>query len=522
MEGDSSIDLDPLIEASSEFASYPGMQTEDSVREFLERFPLTLLFSALQETVDEPIMESNLVTCLEVIFKTKYGASLIPQYIHFVQAGMQSDSQIVKCLTCKVVYIFLDSAEDLRITVQLIKENDIYNLLLKCLLEGDADVASASTDAISKLAMISEGADIIFPRNANEETHLKRIATHASFLARVRILALIAKLFSISISVATMVYDSNLLNLYEAEISNTDDMLMCLSALELLYELAESPHSIRFLLKTTLLQLLSSLISNNSIDSTLRSRAFLLTGKLLSASDTYSVVDETSVKDTLLAIDERLEMLKDENTDECESALEALGQVGTSINGATLLFMSPSPVARHVVYSAFSKQGRGVVLAALHALGIIAGIDRSDSRILLCSTAEDCLRQLIYKAAVNSSKLTPSALILSVLRKEPEIRLAAYRLISALITRQWFLIEVCSKHEIIDIVSDSHIETSKNGMDYRYKCCTAIYKSLSDFNMIVDPTLAAIVEKLQDSVKRGPYLPKRRIEAQPLVVTADR
>jgi len=59
-------------------------------------------------------------------------------------------------------------------------------------------------------------------------------------------------------------------------------------------------------------------------------------------------------------------------------------------------------------------------------------------------------------------------------------------------------------------------------MDYRYKCCTAIYKSLSDFNMIVDPTLAAIVEKLQDSVKRGPYLPKRRIEAQPLVVTADR
>jgi len=135
---------------------------------------------------------------------------------------------------------------------------------------------------------------IIFPRNANEEIHLKRIATHASFLARVRILALIAKLFSISISVATMVYDSNLLNLYEAEISNTDDMLMCLSALELLYELAESPHSIRFLLKTTLLQLLSSLISNNSIDSTLRSRAFLLTGKLLSASDTYSVVDETS------------------------------------------------------------------------------------------------------------------------------------------------------------------------------------------------------------------------------------
>lgn len=53
---------------------------------------------------------------------------------------------------------------------------------------------------------------------------------------RVRVLALIVKLFSISTSVASRVYSSNLLRLLETEISNSNDTLVTLSSLELLYE----------------------------------------------------------------------------------------------------------------------------------------------------------------------------------------------------------------------------------------------------------------------------------------------
>lgn len=56
------------------------------------------------------------------------------------------------------------------------------------------------------------------------------------FQARVRILALVAKLFSLSYSVASVIYNSDLLTLFEVEISKTNDMLTTLSALELLYE----------------------------------------------------------------------------------------------------------------------------------------------------------------------------------------------------------------------------------------------------------------------------------------------
>ncbi|KAF3780220.1 hypothetical protein EJ110_NYTH39751, partial [Nymphaea thermarum] len=55
-------------------------------------------------------------------------------------------------------------------------------------------------------------------------------------------------------------------------------------------------------------------------------------------------------------------------------------------------------------------------------------------------------------------------LLLSVLQQDPEIRLAAYRVITGLVVRSWCLLEVCLKHEIIDIITDAYSETTKYGL----------------------------------------------------------
>lgn len=59
------------------------------------------------------------------------------------------------------------------------------------------------------------------------------------FQGRFRVLALIVKLFSISSSVASVVYNSNLLSLLEAELRNVNDTLVTLSVLELFYEVCQ-------------------------------------------------------------------------------------------------------------------------------------------------------------------------------------------------------------------------------------------------------------------------------------------
>ncbi|MED6114508.1 hypothetical protein PIB30_080889, partial [Stylosanthes scabra] len=74
-------DPSPLLEAANDFATHPGVQSDDSVKDFLNRFPLPLIINALQTEFDVPGLENTIVACLERLFKTKLGASLIPQYM---------------------------------------------------------------------------------------------------------------------------------------------------------------------------------------------------------------------------------------------------------------------------------------------------------------------------------------------------------------------------------------------------------------------------------------------------------
>ncbi|XP_030511915.1 uncharacterized protein LOC115726265 isoform X2 [Rhodamnia argentea] len=517
-------DTSRLMEAASDFAHYPGVQNDAAAKEFLDRFPLPAIISTLQTRADVPGLETTLVNCLERLFKTKYGASLIPHFMPFVQVGLQAASQEVRCLACKTVSCLLENSDEKSVSaVKLIIDYNVYPLLLDCLVNGNEQVAAASMDAIKVLACFQGGTNIVFPASENEVSHLRNLAAQCTSLGRVRVLALIVKLFSVSSSVASIIYSSNLLSLLEAEISNSQDTLVSLSVLELLYEMVEIRHATEILSRTALLQLLSSIISNASLESILRSRAMMVCGRLLSKEDTYLFTDEPSVRVVVSAIDASLSSSESLDTDECESALEALGQIGLSTQGAELLLSSTSPAARHVVHGAFDRQGRGKQLAALHALGNLAGEARSENSVILNGAAEETLRFLIYEAASRSPKLTPSGFFVSVLQQEAETRLAGYRLITAFVARPWCLMEICSKEEIIDIVTDPCIETTKGGMEARYRCCQATHNAFTrSSKLLSDPSLAGIASKLQDAVRRGPYLARRHSEAQPAVMTAER
>ncbi|KAK9089169.1 hypothetical protein Scep_028251 [Stephania cephalantha] len=552
MEEEFSLDPSHLLESASDFAHFPGVQNDASAKSFLDRFPLPVIISALQTKADVPGLEMTLVACLERIFKTKYGASLIPQFMTFVQVGLQAESQVIKRLACITVCCVGSSCdENVDGAVELVDEYGVYPLLLNCMIHGDEQVAASSMDAIKGLTTSSKGIEIVFPVKSDESTSLRNVLAHSSSLGQVRVLALIVKLFCVSSSVASIIYGLDLLSLLVAQVSTRSDLLMTLSVLELLYELSEIPHGAEFLPIATFLQLLISFVRDKSVEPMLRSRSMVISGRLLT-SEGISTVEKSSVINALSAIDETLELLKGQDTDESESGLEALGQIGSSgggrddddmvetilqhsqalewwqwveaIQGAELLLSSVPPVARHVIDAAFDRQGRGVQLAALHALGNISGEGRPDGSKILNDSAEVCLRCLIFEKAAKSAKLTPSGLFLSLLQKESEIRWAAYRLISGLVARPWCLIEICSKPGIIDIVTDASTESAKNGMEARHKCCEAIYSALSaSCKLLSDPSLAGMAAKLNEAVRRGPYqLARERAEAQPVVMTAER
>ncbi|CAM8951934.1 unnamed protein product [Rhodiola kirilowii] len=519
----SQIDTKQLIEAASEFALHPGFQNDAATKEFLDRFPLPVLLNALQNEAHVPGLESALVACLERIFRTQRGASLIPQYMPFIQVGLQAESHGVRCLACKAVSCLLENQSGKHdVAVQLVIDSDVYPLLLDCLINGNEEVSAAAMDAIRGLVNSPQGMALVFPGDSMNSTDLRSLATRCSSLGRVRVLALLVKLFSISSSVASVIYNSNLLGLLESEVTNRSDILVSLSVLELLYELAETQHGTEFLSKTNVLKLLCSLISDTSAETILRSRAMLISGRLLSNDNVSMFVDDSSIEGVIRAIEGRLVLLESQDNDEYESALEALGQTGSSMKGAELLLSNAQSASRHVISAAFDRQSHGSQLAALHALGNLAGVTRSENQILLNGSAEESLRRLIYEIASTSPKLTPSGLFLSVLQQDSEVRIAAYKMLTAMVARPWCLMVICTKQEIINLVTDPHTETIKLGMDAKYGCCKAIHKALQSTPSL-DPALTGAAAKVEEAVERGPYLPRRhRPEAQPLVMTAER
>ncbi|KAI3914911.1 hypothetical protein MKX01_018080 [Papaver californicum] len=71
----------------------------------------------------------------------------------------------------------------------------------------------------------------------------------------------------------------------------------------------------------------------------------MISGRLLS-SEGLLCLDKYNVKAVLEALDARLESLKGQDAYECESTLEALGQIRSSNQGTALLLPSspPSPI----------------------------------------------------------------------------------------------------------------------------------------------------------------------------------
>ncbi|KAJ1689875.1 hypothetical protein LUZ63_014030 [Rhynchospora breviuscula] len=515
-------ELAQLLEASSEFASFPGLQNDASVKEFLDRYPLQVLLSALHSEIYVAGLEDSVVSCLDKIFSTKYGASFIPNLMSFLQAGLQATSETIKWLACRAVCHLMDMADDKAAALQIIIDHNIYPLLLNCLIDGNERTSAASLDAIKSIAQPPQGIAVIFPANAEDPAQLRNLAARSSSLARIRILALITKLYPVSNQVVKAIHDWNLLSLFETEINNGKDPLTSLSAMELLYELVESSNDATLPLRPTLLQLLIDIISNSSVDSIFRSRAALLGGRLLSSADAYTAIDQSVVARLLSGISRKLVELESQNNDEVEAALESLGLIGATNQGANLMLTSSQDAAKLVIEAAFDRHHRGKQQAALLALGSICGADRSEDKIILSEKAEGCLKHLIYTTAANSSKLTPSGLLLSVLKQEPEVRLASYRVLAVLVTRQWCLAEVCSRQDIISIFTDQHIETTKHGMEARHDCCVAINRALLASSLLHDATAAGVSGKLQEAVRRGPYLAKKHVEAQPVVGTMER
>jgi 26S proteasome non-ATPase regulatory subunit 5 len=517
----SGVDLPLLAAAASEFSNYPGEISDASVESFLAKFPLPVLLSALETGRDVPGLEPAVVTSLERIFRTSYGSKLLPHTLQYANVGLKADSPLVRKLTCVAIGDLLANGEkDGGATVRALAESQLAAPLLLAVGDGDAYVAKAAVDALGKLARSPGGLELIFTDKGAGSGVLRDLASQSSATVRIRALAMAASIFGVSEAAAAAVQGSGIFNVLAAELDNSDDMLSQLNALELLCELAVTPHGAKFLLAGNLIGRLTSTICNPTLDSLVRSRAMTVAARLTALYDksSGSLMSGAEAAGIANAFGELLKFLEDMEQNgqpvdatEHENALDALSFIGKTVQGAELLFNPQTMVARHVMNAAFLHRALNIKLAG-------------PSRVLLSESAEAQLKDMIYSAAgERSSTRTPAGMFLIFFQQSPEVRLAMYRFTAPMLARLWCLRELCASRELIDYLLDPRLETNKDAMEWRHVCCVAMTTALSAAIERGQIPSSETLSRLEEFVRRGPFQGKEdQKSAIPIYATQER
>lgn len=528
------VDLPLLAVAASEFSNYPGEISDTAAEGFLSKFPLPVLLSALETGRDVPGLESSVVTSLEKIFRTPYGSKLLPHTLQYASVGLKADSPLVRKLTCVAIGDLLAAGEkDAGATVRALAESHLASPLVLAVGDGDAYVAKAAVDALEKLAKNAGGLELIFTDKGAGTGVLRDLASHSSAIVRIRALAMAASIFGVSEAAAAAVQGSGIFNVLAAELDNSDDMLAQLNALELLCELAVTPHGAKFLLAGNLIGRLTSTICNPTLDSLVRSRAMTVAARLTALYDETpgSLMSVSEAAGIANAFGELLKHLEDMeqrgqmvDATEHENALDALSFIGKTVVGAELLFNSRTMVARHVTNAAFLHRALNIKLVGIHALATMAGSERDPGRVLLSESAEAQLKDMIYSAAgERSTSRTPAGMFLIFFQQSPEVRLAMYRFTSPMLARLWCLRELCASREVIDYLLDPRLETNKDAMEWRHVCCVAMTTALSAAIARGQIPSSETLSRLEEFVRKGPFQGKvEQKGAVPIYATQER
>eukprot|EP00884_Botryococcus_braunii_P017306 jgi/Botrbrau1/4259/Bobra.0044s0052.2 len=511
-----------LREAVERIASQISPCTDSEARDFFGRFPLEALFRNLHGCVDDHYA-SSVTMALDALFSTAYGQSVLATATPYAIAALGSSATPLRRLGCRQLGRFLQVTPT---------EHDgaAVSALLGALEDIDTGVAAEAEKGLLAYGRSDAGCRALLSGELKDQ--LQSLAETRDPVVRMRVFSLVVKLACSSMGHALAIEDSGLLKALLEELRTGDDVLARMSALELVAELAdEAPSASRAAVAASSMPILISICSCG--DPPLEVQALRVAAAVLRASkepcEDNMEVDAPyangHITDPLLK--ELKNILDIRGTREVsreleEAALDAVGELGSSAAGATLLLEDPSNILPDVAEIALGRAGdRERRVTALHALGSVGGVERSRGvrrAALLSPEAEDFFQAAVY-APINSAavyRTLPEVLLAFVTEPWPELRVAMYRFLVALSLRSWGASEICQYAGLLSRILDPASEVGRELSEWRYAtvqalAATAAQQQSRDQNggfvrtlMQVDAVDAAVAD-IERSVRLGIY-----------------
>ncbi|DBA70859.1 TPA: hypothetical protein ACH3X2_011627 [Trebouxia sp. C0005] len=491
------------------------LPTDEEAEQFLHKFPLVHILETLQRGTLSSQATEFVCAALKKVFSTSFGVQQLPAATPYALEALGAPSHALRRLGCQQLGAALPA-------VSADQQQRIAGALVEALTDKDTGVGCEAAAALQQYGSTQQGfQDLISPQGAGQQ--LSAVLACSNPVVRMRAIALVIGLGGQSENSVKALQQSGLLQPLVKELTNVQDPLTCLSALSLLKEQVEQASSSRLqsLLANFFLPHLEQLL--RQADSIVKPMAMQVAAALsavaVKASTTSTQEGSKSSMPACMVISSIKQVLDVNGRDdfsvaEEQAALDALSELGMQQGGAQAILLHPCQVIQDVTNKALGRApSSDVTLAAVHALATIAGAERSAA--VVSSAAEEALKAAVYDGAACSSHQGGPAHVLLAYLEQPftDLRIAAYRLATALGLRAWGAGEMCLHPGLLHHLCNPKTETSRQGCQFRYACLQALAATtrsvLSASDTASDVTareiLTASAPTIQLGVSQGVY-----------------
>ena len=507
-----------LVDVAKSLGALPAF-SDAHAREFLERFPMAKVRAAFELLGDDSEGLDAVTLALSKAYSSDYGSRVLPQMSEYLYEALESPLHQVRLLGCLQLGKL--------VTVSEYTGSEYLGKLVKCLSDPDTSVAQSAKKSLQALAA-SGPAGVAKLTEGPAAEELKKLLASEVVILRIRALELVADVGGVSEAAAATVIDKGMLDQFLTEVRNTDDLLTCVNVLELAGQLALRVPAAGRMLLHALSGTLCDMADDPVLDANIKLQAMKTLGHMVAS--TASWVRAPSQENRLMGAFNRIAKsmkvaLGGLDTEFKISTLDALAEFGRTRDGASLVCMSPENLVGALADAALNHLAPGPMqLAALHTLAAVAGAERVQGEghkfchDVLDPAADHVLRETLYTATAAKEHPATPAEELHVLLERPfaDLRVAAYRLISALAARPWAANEICGHGKLFARLVDPLKENERSGCEWRHTCVRVLQSTAelvaagaadakADVPPMISSQLKVALPRLKEAAGLGPY-----------------
>lgn len=427
-----------------------------------------------------------LCAALSRVFRTDMGWSLLRGAAAYIDAALGAAGSVpLRRLGCKQLGRLLAEDEpagpdvtDRRVS-QLLGALQDTDVSVAAVAEATL-VAYTSSDPSRLAALLSEA--------TVSGRAVRALASSRDTTVRMRLLSTLAGAAAASADAGAVLASSGIAQQLLKELENAgSDPLAALAALSLLRDLADGCGcGVAGVLAGLVAPRLPALAAAGPALSGALPLVADLLARALEAPQAGAGTHPTAVLATagplLSAVASTLDPSGDADAESEAAALDAAARLALPAAGAELLASAPAPVVDWIAGRALGRAPSPAIrVAALHCWAHLSGLERAGDTqrrdaALLSPPSEARLRSAVFAACAASGAPQPpaEALLAQLKHPFPDVRVAAYRFLTAMALRPWFAAEVANCVELMARLTDPAAEIGQQACAWRHSAILAL------------------------------------------------